>query len=70
MGQFLGFHELLHILFGIQPEEVLFFSYWVIDVGFEDLFGAWEDGGVEEAVKFLGGRILSDEILEVKTSFG
>lgn len=39
-------------------------------MGFEDLFGAWEDGGVEEAVKFLGGRILSDEILEVKTSFG
>ena len=27
VGQFLGFHELLHILFGIQPEEVLFFSY-------------------------------------------
>ena len=32
-------------------------------MGFKDLFGTREDGGVEEAVKFLGGRVLSDEIL-------
>ena len=39
-------------------------------MGFKDLFGAWEDGGVEEAVKFLGRRVLSYEILEVEASFG